>query len=309
VNDDLITSFLAAAVRVATPLLLAALGETLAERGGVINLGIEGAMLTGALGAAIGATAAGPWAGVMVAIAAGTLVAGGFALIAIRTGADQIITGTAITLGSVGLTGAVYRRTYGPTGVGLSLPTFPVAPIPGISSIPWVGQALFQQSVLTYAGYLAVPLLWWLIYRTPWGLRLRACGESATDARAAGVNVERTRTIGTLIGGSFAGLAGASLVLAQVGTFAEKMTAGRGFIAIAIVVLGAWNPVRVFGAALFFGAAMALQFLFQSLQVGIPYQLFLALPYLLTLLVLAGAVGRTRGPAELNRSPQGQDRS
>lgn len=305
-NEALLTSFLAAAVRVATPLLLAALGETVTERGGVINLGIEGAMLAGALGAALGATAGGPWAGLFVAVAAGVLVAGTFALIAVRAGADQIITGTAITLGCVGLTGAVYRRAYGPAGVGLTLPTFPVVPIPGLSAVPVVGAALFQQSVLTYAGYLAVPLLWWVVYRSRWGLRLRAAGESAVDARAAGVHVERIRTIGTLIGGGFAGLAGASLVLAQAGTFAEKMTAGRGFIALAIVVLGAWNPARVFAAALFFGAAMALQFLFQSVLVGIPYQLFLVLPYLLTLLVLAGVVGHTRAPADLGRSPSRQ---
>lgn len=301
-NEDLLTSFLAAAVRVATPLLLAALGETITERGGVINLGIEGAMLTGALGAAIGATAAGAWAGLVVAVVAGVLVAGVFALIAVRAGAEQIITGTAVTLGCVGLTGAVYRNAYGPAGVGLSLPTFPVVPIPGLSAIPVVGAALFQQSILTYAGYLAVPLLWWVVYRTRWGLRLRASGESSADARAAGVDVVQIRTLGTLVGGGFAGLAGASLVLAQVGTFAEKMTAGRGFIAIAIVVLGGWNPARVFGAALFFGAAMALQFLFQSFLVGVPYQLFLVLPYLLTLLVLAGVVGQTRAPAELGRS-------
>ena len=305
-NEDLLTSFLTAAVRVATPLLLAALGETITERGGVINLGIEGAMLAGALGAAIGATAAGPWAGLVVAVAAGILVAGVFALIAVRAGAEQIITGTAITLGCVGLTGAVYRNAYGPAGVGLSLPTFPVVPVPGLSAIPVVGAALFQQSILTYAGYVAVPLLWWVVYRTRWGLRLRAAGESSADARAAGVDVVQIRTLGTLVGGGFAGLAGASLVLAQVGTFAEKMTAGRGFIAIAIVVLGGWNPARVFGAALFFGAAMALQFLFQSFLVGIPYQLFLVLPYLLTLLVLAGVVGQTRAPAELGRSPLDQ---
>jgi general nucleoside transport system permease protein len=306
VNEVLLTSFLAAAVRVATPLLLAALGETITERGGVINLGIEGAMLAGALGAAIGATAAGAWAGLVVAVAAGILVAGVFAVIAVRAGAEQIITGTAITLGCVGLTGAVYRNAYGPAGVGLSLPTFPVVPIPGMSAIPVVGPALFQQSILTYAGYLAGPLLWWVVYRTRWGLRLRAAGESSADARAAGVDVVQIRTLGTLIGGGFAGLAGASLVLAQVGTFAEKMTAGRGFIAIAIVVLGGWNPARVFGAALFFGAAMALQFLFQSLLLGVPYQLFLVLPYLLTLLVLAGVVGKARAPAELGRSPQDQ---
>lgn len=298
----LVAPFLAAAVRVATPLLLAALGETVTERGGVINLGIEGAMLSGALAAALGATAGGPWAGLFAALLAGIAVAGMFAWIAVRAGADQIITGTAITLGCVGLTGAVYRSAYGPTGVGLSLKTFPELRIPGLASIPVVGTALFQQSIVTYFGYLAVPVLWWLIYRTRWGLRLRAAGESARDSRAAGVDVQRTRVLATLISGGFAGIAGASLVLAQVGTFAEKMTAGRGFIAIAIVVLGAWNPARVFGAALFFGAAMALQFLFQSLVVGVPYQLFLVLPYLLTLFVLAGVVGRTRAPAELGRT-------
>ncbi len=303
-TEELLTSFLAAAVRVATPLLLAALGETITERGGVINLGIEGAMLSGALAAALGATAAGPWAGLVAAILAGTLVAGVFAMITVRAGADQIITGTAITLGCVGMTGAIYRKAYGPAGVGLSLPTFPTAPVPGLAAIPVLGSAFFQQSVVTYLGYVAVPVLWWLVYRTRWGLQLRATGESSTDARAAGVNVERVKMVGTLIGGGFAGVAGASLVLAQVGTFAEKMTAGRGFIAIAIVVLGAWNPVRVFAAALFFGAAMALQFLFQSLVAGVPYQLFLVLPYLLTLLVLAGVVGNARSPAELGRAPE-----
>jgi simple sugar transport system permease protein len=299
--EPLLPGFLAASVRVATPLLLAALGETITERSGVINLGIEGAMLTGALAAALGATAGGPWAGLAAAIAGGILVGGLFALIVVRAGADQIITGTAITLGCIGLTGAVYRRAYGTAGVGLTLPTFPAIPIPGLSAIPGLGDAFFNQSVVTYAGYLAVPVLWWVMYRTRWGLQLRATGESAQDARAAGVRVQRIRMVATLVGGGFAGLAGASLVLAQVGTFAERMTAGRGFIAIAIVVLGAWNPVRVLGAALFFGAAMALQFLFQSAGLGLPFQLFLVLPYLLTLMVLAGFVGRARAPADLGR--------
>jgi len=303
---DLLSSFLASAVRVATPLLLAALGETMAERGGVINLGVEGAMLSGALAAAIGSSAGGIWAGSALAIVTGVIVAGIFALIAVRARADQIITGTAITLGAIGLTGAVYRRAYGVEGVGLSLPTFPVLPVPGLSRLPVLGPALFAQSILTYAGYVAVPILWWLLFRTRWGLELRAAGESARDSRAAGVRVGVVRTTGVLIGGGLAGLAGASLVLAQVGTFAEKMTAGRGFIAIAIVVLGAWHPVRVLGAALFFGAAMALQFLFQSLGLGVPYQLFLMLPYLLTLAVLAGAWGRTAAPADLGRTEEGE---
>ena len=300
-TEDLLTAFLAAAVRVATPLLLAALGETISERGGVINLGIEGAMLAGALGAALGATAGGPWAGVLVAIAGGLMVSGAFAAIAVGAGADQIITGTAMTLASIGLTGAIYRSAYGAGGVGLTLPTLPVVPLPGLASIPIIGPAFFQQSVLTYIGFLLAPLLWWGLFRTRFGLAVRASGESVEHARAAGVRVTRVRVIGVLIGGALAGLAGASLVLAQVGTFAEKMTAGRGFVAIAIVVLGAWHPGRVLGAALFFGAAMALQFLFQSFLSGVPYQVLLLLPYLLTLLVLAGVVGKVKAPADLGR--------
>lgn len=299
---DLLETFVTAAVRVATPLLLAALGETIAERAGVINLGIEGAMLAGALGAALGATAGGPLLGVAAAVAAGLCTSLLFAVVAVRFRANQIITGTAVTLAAVGLTGAIYRDAYGAEGVGLSLPTLGVLPVPGLSRIPVLGEALFAQSALTYTAYLLVACSWWLLYRTSWGLGLRAAGEAAEHARASGIAVARVRMIAVLIGGALAGLAGASLVLAQVGTFAEKMTAGRGFIAIAIVVLGGWHPVRVALAALFFGAAMALQFLFQSFLLGVPYQLFLMLPYLLTLLVLAGSWGRTRAPGDLGRS-------
>jgi simple sugar transport system permease protein len=297
----LVESFLEAAVRVATPLLLAAMGETLAERGGVINLGIEGAMLTGALAAALGATEGGPWAGAVAAVAAGAVIGLLFGLVAVWAGANQIITGTAVTLGAIGLTGAVYRNAYGTNGVGLSLPTFHQLPIPLLETFPVLGRALFAQSLLTYFAYLAVPVVGWLLFRTRWGLALRACGEDPESAAAAGVSVRRVRLEAVVVGSGFAGLAGASLVLAQVGTFAEKMTAGRGFIAIAIVVLGGWRPVRIGLAALFFGGAMALQFVFQSLGSGIPYQAFLMLPYLLTLVVLAGAVGRTRAPAALGQ--------
>jgi general nucleoside transport system permease protein len=298
-DADLFVSFLAAAVRVATPLLLAALGETLVERGGVINLSIEGAMLAGALGAAIGASLGGVWSGVAAAAAAGLAVALAFALVAIVAKADQIIAGTAITLCSIGLTGAIARQAFGAAGVGLSLPTLPPVPVPLLASVPVIGPPFFSQSVLTYTGYVLVPILWWVLFRSRWGLELRAAGESADKAQAAGVAVRLIRTQALLLGGALAGLAGASLVLAQVGTFAEKMTAGRGFIAIAIVALGSWHPGRVAGSALFFGAAMALQFLAQSFLPGVPYQLFLMLPYLLTLLVLAGAIGRAQPPEGL----------
>jgi simple sugar transport system permease protein len=296
-----VTPFMASAVRVATPLLLAALGETVAERGGVINLGIEGAMLAGALGATLGASTAGPWAGVAAAIAAGAVVGALFALVTVAAGAEQIIAGTATTLGAVGLTGVIYRQHYGPGGVGLTLPTFPAAAVPGLSALPVIGP-LFAQSILTYAAILLAPVLYWLLWYTRWGLRLRAAGEAATQARARGVGVKRIRAEGVILGAALAGLAGASLVLGQVGTFAERMTAGRGFIAIAIVALGGWNPLKVLPAALFFGAALALQYVLQSSVPAVPYQLVLILPYLLTLLVLTTAAGRTKAPADLGRS-------
>lgn len=294
--------FLAAAVRVATPLLLAATGETVTERSGVINLGLEGMMLAGALAATLGASTAGPWTGLALAVLAGMALAAGFAAVTIAARADQIIAGTALTLGAVGLTGTIYRQAFGTGGAGLALPTLAAVPIPGLSRIPILGQALFDQPAPTYLALVALPIVWWALFRTRPGLALRATGEGAAMARAAGLRTDLIRTVATVIGGGFAGLAGATLVLAQVGTFAEKMTAGRGYVAIAIVVLGRWHPVGVALAALLFGAATALQYLFQSLGLAVPYQLFLMLPYVLTLLALAGAVGRVRAPADLGKS-------
>lgn len=298
-TEELAAGFLAAAVRVATPLLLAAIGETVAERAGVINLGIEGMMLAGALAAALGASAVGPWTGVAAGAGAGLLLAALFAAVVVGARGDQIITGTAVTIGAVGLTGMVYRRAYGTGGAGLNLPTLAPISIPGLGRLPMLGPGLFAQPAPTYLAYVALPIVWWALFRTRAGLALRATGESEAMARAAGVRTARVRVLATLIGGGFAGLAGATLVLAQVGTFAEKMTAGRGFIAIAIVVLGRWHPAGVGLAALLFGAATALQFLFQTLGWEVPYQLFLMLPYALTLLALAGLVGRVRPPAGL----------
>jgi ABC-type uncharacterized transport system permease subunit len=298
----LVGGFLAAAVRVATPLLLAATGETVSQRSGVLNLGVEGMMLAGALAATLGATASGPWAGVALAVLAGMVLAGVFALVTIGARADQVIAGTAITLGAVGLTGTIYRQAYGAAGAGLDLPTLAPIPIPVLSTVPVLGPALFSQPAPTYLGLLAIPAVWWLLFRTRIGLALRATGESAAVARASGVPTRLIRASAVITGGGFAGLAGATLVLAQVGTFAEKMTAGRGYVAIAIVVLGRWHPVGVAIAALAFGAAMALQFLFQTLGLETPYQLFLMLPYVLALLALAGVVGRVRPPGDLGKA-------
>lgn len=303
-EPGIIGGFLSASVRVATPLLLAAIGEMLAERGGVINLGVEGAMLCGALAAAIAAAAGGTWAGVAASLLAGMALAAIFALLTVGARANQIITGTAITLLAVGLTGAIYQATFGAAGVGLSLPTLAPLPIPGLARIPFIGPAFFAQPATTYIALASVPISWWYLFRTRSGLALRAVGESPAWSRAAGVSPCPVQFMATLFGGAMAGLAGGTLVLAQVGTFAERMTAGRGFIAIAIVVLGRWHPVGVLGAALLFGAATALQFILQAMGLALPYQLFLMLPYLLTLALLAGLVGGVRAPASLGRTAE-----
>lgn len=296
-----IAGFASAAVRVATPLALAATGETVTERAGVVNLGLEGAMLAGALGGAIGTTLGGPWVGLGVGVLAGLVVAAVFSAVAIGAGANQIIAGTAITLACVGVTGTLYRWFYGTEGVGLSLTTLPPVAIPGLSRLPLLGSALFSQPVTTYLAYAALPVTWWLLFRTRLGLAIRATGEAPAAARASGLSVTGIRTAAVLFGGALGGLAGATLVLAQVGTFAEKMTAGRGFIAIAIVVLGRWHPIGAGLAALVFGAASALQFALQAAGLDVPYQLFLMLPYVVALVALAGAVGRVRAPAALGR--------
>jgi ABC-type uncharacterized transport system permease subunit len=292
----MVSGFLAAAIRVATPLLFAALGETVSERGGVLNLGLEGAMLAGALAAAIGARGGGPWSGVLLATVAGLTVAALMAVISVWLGADQVITGTALTLGAIGLTGAVYRAAFGTAGAGLSVPVFSTVSIPLMHRIPLLGPALFEQPVLVYVGMGLVPLTWFVLFRTKWGLALRAAGESIAAARSAGIRVRWVQSGGVVIAGALAGVAGSTLVLAQVGTFAERMTAGRGFLAIAIVVLGRWNPFGVGLAAIMLGLLTALQFLFQGLGFAVPYQIFLMMPYVVTLLALAVGRGRARAP-------------
>jgi len=299
---EIVAPFLAATIRTATPLALAALGEVLVERAGLINIGLEGAILAGAFGALVGATAGGLGMGYAGAVGAGLIVGALFALCVVALKADQIITGTALTLLSIGATGTLYRALYGSAGAALTLPTSAPLHIPGLADIPWIGAALFAQPPVTYFVYLLAPALAWWLGHTHAGLALRAIGERPDAAEAAGVRVDRVRVMAVLAGGALGGLAGGTLVLAQAGTFAENMSAGRGFIAIAIVVLGRWRPIGVALGALLFGAASALQFAFQAMGWDAPYQLFLVIPYLLTLAALAGAMGRARAPAALGRA-------
>ena len=294
-------AFVDATVRTATPLMLAAIGETLVERAGIINVGLEGVILSGAFGALVGATQWGITGGFAVGALSGIAVALLFALFVVKLRCDQIITGTAITLLAVGLTGTLYRSLYGASGAALSIATLSPSSVPLLSRIPILGSGFFEQPPVTYALYVLVPAIWWWMYRTHAGLALRAVGESPAAAEAAGVRVHRIRVAAIAAGGILGGVAGATLVLAQAGTFAENMSAGRGFVAIAIVVLGRWHPLGVAMAALLFGASSALQFLLQAMGLALPYQLFLALPYALTLAALAGVAGRVRAPRALAR--------
>ena len=297
--------FLEGAVRTATPLAFAALGEALVERSGIINIGLEGSIMAGALGAVAAAGTGGAGAGLVASVLAGAALATIFAFFAVKLRADQIITGTAVTLLALGGTGTLYRGLFGTAGVALGTPTIGPLAIPGLAELPVIGQALFAQPITTYLAFALVPVLAWWLTHTHAGLALRACGENPAAALAAGVPLGRMQAGAIVFGGALGGLAGGTLVLAQAGTFVEGMSAGRGFIAIAIVVLGRWQPVGVGIAALLFGAASALQFAFQAMGWHLPYQLFLAMPYVLTLLALAMARSRYAAPASLGSRPDG----
>jgi simple sugar transport system permease protein len=289
-------------IRTATPLMLAASGELLIERAGLINIGLEGVILAGAFGATVGAahTTGGWLVALSAAAVAGVLLMLVFAAATLGIGADQIITGTALTLLALGATGTLYRSLYGATGSPLTVGTSGNIAIPLLSRLPFLGRALFAQPLITYLTFGLVPLEWWFLARTHAGLAVRAIGESPSAALASGVAVRRVQLLACAVAGALGGIAGGVLV-AQAGTFVEGMSAGRGFIAIAIVVLGRWRPVGVALASLLFAATTSLQYLTQAMGLDIPYQIVLALPYALTLAALAGIGGRAVPPAMLAR--------
>lgn len=302
---------LSATIRGATPLLLAALGEVISQRAGVLNIGIEGMMLIGAFFGMVGSfytaefVMIAPWFGLLMAGLSGLIAAALFALCAIRLRGDQVIIGTAMTLLALGLTEVIYQRLFGITGIAQGVPAFGQMDIPLLSEIPFLGRALFSHNILVFITFLLVPCVYFFLYHTQQGLRVRACGEHPRAIAAAGANVLRLRTVCLLFAGAMAGMAGGYLSLADVPYFTPGMTVGRGFIALAIVIFGKWHPVKACGAALLFGLGSALDARFQALGWGVPYQVFLMLPYVLCLAVLAGFVGRAEAPLALGR-PYGQ---
>lgn len=290
---------LASAFRLATPILYAALGEAVSQRAGVLNVGIEGIMLVGAFTAAWGAILGGsPWIGLGFAIVAGIAMAAIHAVMCLYFRVDQIVAGIALTVLGLGLSGFGYRITFG-TGGTVQIPTFERLDLGPLSEIPILGPSFFQHHTLVYVAIVVALAQWWFMARTGWGLVIRATGEDPAAAHAAGVNVIRTRWACLLWGGALAGAGGAYLSIAQIGNFVEDMVAGRGFIAIACVLYGRWNPLGVLLATLFFGAADAAQIRLQTQNPDIPYQFFVMLPYVLAVGALVFLSRRSRLPAAL----------
>ena len=287
-------AFLAQTLRIAIPYLLAASGGVMSERAGMIGLTLEGYMLGGAFCAALGSYYAGsPWPGVLAAVAGGALLALLYAVSAIRFKADQVVVGIAINLLAIGLTRFFLRLIFDSSSNSPRVPGFTI-------SGSGTGFGALVQNPLIWIGVLVVPFGAWLLYRTPFGLRVRAVGEHPAAAASVGVPVARVRYRAVILSGMLAGLAGAYLALDQH-QFTDGMTAGRGFIALAATIFGRWDPVRAGLACLLFAAAETLQIRLQGSQ-AIPSQFVEMIPYVLTIIALAGIVGRAVAPAALGKA-------
>ncbi len=279
---DLITNILYAMVRCGTPLLLVALGELVCEKSGVLNLGQEGMMLFGAVVGFIAAISTGNlWFGVLLAMAAGMLLSALFALVALGCNANQVATGLALTIFGIGLSSFV-----GAAWVGKPLSGFEPVAIPLLSGIPLLGKMLFSQDLMVYLSFALFAFIAWALLKSRIGLVLQAVGENPDAASAMGLPVLRVRTLAVLFGGAMAGMAGAYLSLAYTPMWAENMTAGRGWIALALVVFASWRVFRVLLGAYLFGLASILHLVAQGVGLAIPANLLAMLPYVATILVL-----------------------
>jgi simple sugar transport system permease protein len=286
-------------LRFATPLVFGALGGIICERSGVINIGLEGMMLMGAFFGIWGADVLGSWVlGIVVAMAAGGLLALVHAVFSIAMRADQVVSGTGVNFLALGITGYFFIAHYGNNGTPDNISSVPDVNLPVIKNIGFLGPAIGHANLLTWIGLLMVPSLTFFLFRTSWGLRLRAVGEKPRAADVVGVAVNRTRYIAVVASGMLAAVGGAYLSVAFVGSFNQNMTEGRGFIALAAVIFGKWRPAGALAATLLFGFASALAFRLPTFSASLA-TLFQALPYVLTLVAVAGVIGRSRAPASI----------
>lgn len=289
---------LATGLRLAVPLIFAALGGVWCERAGVFNLALEGSILGGAFGAALGAfLLQSVWGGLLGGMLAAGLIGIVLAVMTVRLAINQMVAGIAINMLVIGMTSFFARMAFSEQSASALLPGFSTLTIPGLASIPLIGEVLFKQNVLVYLLYGLVPLAWWLLFRTSWGLNLRATGEYPRAVDSAGLNVFRIRFLSVVGSCVIAGLGGCYLVLSQVFMFTEHMSAGKGFIALAALILGRWNPVGAVAACLLFGLADALQLRLQFGHPDVPYQLFVVLPYVASIAALVIFAGKIRPPA------------
>jgi len=294
-----LVSLLGGAVALAIPLVFGALGGVLGERAGVVNIAIEGQLLFGAFAAAITASLTGsPWAGLVAAMVAGALIALILGLFAITYFVDQVIVGVVLNVLVVGLTNFLFRQVLTPNAESLNSPDrFSRMPIPVLGDIPLIGPILFRQTPVVYVLYVVVALVAFALYRTRWGLRVRAVGEHPKAADTVGIKVNLTRYRTVLLAGAIAGMGGAYFSLVSVAGFNREMTGGAGYIALAAVIFGKWDPIRATLAALLFGFASNLQGVLSAIGSPVPSQFMLMLPYVVTIFAVAGLVGRSRPPA------------
>jgi general nucleoside transport system permease protein len=301
--EDVVTwsALIAATLRFATPLIFGALGGIVSERSGVVNVGLEGMMLTGAFFGIFGADLLDSWfLGLLVGMAAGGVLALVHAFFSIQLRADQIVSGMALNFLALGITGYIFLDHYGDQGTPDNIPRVPDISIPGVKNVSFFGDAIGHANTLTWIALILVVALTVFLFRTPRGLRLRSVGEHPRAAETVGISVPRTRYVAVIASGMLAAMGGAYLSIGFVGSFNQGMTAGRGFIALAAVIFGKWHPVGALGAALLFGFSTALA---QRLPAFSPSTavLFQALPYVLTLIAVAGVIGRSRPPAAVGQ--------
>ncbi|HHW07576.1 MAG TPA: ABC transporter permease [Clostridia bacterium] len=296
----LLTAYLAAAVKMSTPLVLAGIGETISEKAGILNISVEGNMLAGAFAGFIVAYHTNNlFLGVLAGMAGGMLVSLLHGTMSVKIKADQTIVGLALNFLVLGLTSFLFYLAFGRTDQLPSCPTVAKMEIPLLSKIPVIGPALFSQDLFVYVAFLSVIVLALIFYKTEWGINIHAVGEHPRAADTAGINVFGIRYLASMLNGLFGGLGGACMTLGQFGFFIENITAGRGYIALAVVILGRRNPLGVFVAALIIGFAEALQYSLQTLGVPIPSQVFTMFPYVVAVVVLLLSIGKSTVPAAL----------
>ncbi|MEN9748663.1 MAG: hypothetical protein RLZZ603_1355 [Actinomycetota bacterium] len=292
------TALLAGSLALAVPLIFGSLAGVLSERSGVVNIAIEGQLLAGAFTSALVASLTNSvWVGLVVAAIAGALVAAVLAVFAIKYLVDQIIVGVVLNVLVVGLTNFLFSTLMNDLATFNSPPRFATFSIPLLSQIPILGPVLFSQTPIVYLMYVAVAVVWTALFKTRWGLRVRAVGEYPKAADTVGIKVFRTRYVSVIIGGALAGLGGAFFTLGQVGAFGKEMTNGAGYIALAALIFGRWNPIYAAVAALLFGFSENLQFGLAIIGSSVPSEFLLMLPYVLTVVAVAGLVGRVVAPA------------